>query len=115
MIEDNNIHVEASVEVKLRYFYIATIGQNSDKGIAVNSFNLKSEFYPTYEKCVELTLGFHPGQTQVQVIGITEMSKEDFITFISAKHDKIKLELEKLTYAESEKESLENLGNSKNE
>ena len=68
-----------------RYFIISTVGNNPNGTMAINCFDLVTESgnYPTLKACKEWAIKLHPEQTNVGLIGISELSEEDWKHFIS--------------------------------
>jgi hypothetical protein len=73
-----------NIKCKKRFFYVCTIGINTNLSFSINTFDIETtDGFPTINDCLELSKEKFPNQTNLTLVSITEITKKDWIKFIS--------------------------------
>ena len=67
----------------IRYFFFFIIAEEKNGGIAIHSFSLTGDFFPTMLDCIEYTQSKYPDRYQVSLVSISEMQESDYVIFSS--------------------------------
>ena len=70
--------------VSTRYFFVCTMGKNTNGTIGFNSFDIQTTYgHPTLKRCIELSNEKFPNMYEVTLISISEIYPEDWKVFVS--------------------------------
>jgi len=70
--------------METRYFFVSTMGKHPNGSIGVNTFDIQTTYgHPTYKRCIELSDEKFPNMREVALISISEISANDWKSFIS--------------------------------